>query len=907
MTRYITLVGALAMVIGLWAAGTLGVFRLPNAILYDYCTRLSTEKTNKTLPLLLIEADQDAVFSRDTPWMQILDSIENLQPEKILFSFFPPNSAKAFYQKTHEYGNVIFGRRISGASEGADGVAVEPIPDIAAGPPLVFGYLSVFPPYYGVHRWQRAGYVVDGRVLPAFETAALPDGAWKEMDRYRVNFIGKQFGLPKISLQRAMSGDLLPALVKDRYILIGVRPSSFEAGIRTPVFSDKGISRLEFHGFALNTLLSGELITDISEKWSLLMIGGMVFLVCLMSGFVSIGLLTWAAIPIGALVLAATWLLLVRFSIWIPAAELLVALLLTTIFNIRTRSVQQEQHIRSLLYQVSSKTKERLIPESFYDSEEPWTYIMAMMDQTLNTTRSILLEPLKKGSRVKEIKALNCSIEDIHERRRDYHREPYSAAISENSMIQLDRRPFFKTSIESENQYLVPLSYAGRLLGFWAFGMLPAAEADIPNFKTVISDFGGRIGELLYRREYRRNRTPSNRIEWRQYLLLSPPHGVDRDLNHALTLLERRLNLLDAAFDSTRGAIIMYDHFGQILHINKPMSQLIEQSGLPPYRTTAAEFVARTTQASPEEIRQLLRQFLFERKSASMPAILPETPNRHYMLHIQSLFLEDQRMLSEFAYPFHAYGFMMELNEVTELKMFSQLKNELQQAVDHRLRTDMELIRFAVSLVCRPDFPAKEKVRAAAVLERRVDELAEYLETAGEDMAKDVFSTRLKEHPIDPRHPMRGAIEAVQERAASRQIAIEADLPETANLVCIDYQTLTDTVRPILTMLIDDAVENSAIHIDMIETGKEFICSFSNTGFGMPDHLFKEYLFGNSEVSYPEFVRLRAAASEIEKKGGRLNGRSEMGVGTRFNIHLVSRFCNSPSLTWNADFQAGAN
>ncbi len=895
MIRYTIIIGVLAISLSIWAAGIGGVCRLPNAVLYDYCTRLSHGRVDSESRLLLIELGEDDLSGGDRTWMRLMKDLEALAPEKILFSFMPLYSTAAFYQKATEYGNVIFGRRVSLPENGFDAPVIEPIPDAAKGKSINYGYISVHPADYGVHRRQYTKIMIQGRVLPAFERAAVHGERLADDGTYRVNFIGGEAGLPKISLQRALSGDLLSAMVTSRHILIGVEKSPFEAGIHTPLSPEKGMSRLDFHGFALNTLLSDQMITDIPDRWALPLIAGVVVLVFLLSIFVSMGVLTWIAVPLSALVLALAWLLLSRFLIWIPTTELLAALLLTLIFIVRTRSVRQEHHIRNLLYQVSAKTKERLIPQSFYDSEEPWTYIMAMMDQTLNLTRSILLEPLRKDRRVKEIKALNCSIEDIHERRRDYRREPYNIAIRDNGMIRLDRRPFFKNASEAENQYLVPLAYAGRLLGFWAFGMLPEAEAAIPNFNAVISDFGGRIGELLYRREYRRDRGDSGRIKWRQYLSLSPPHAVDQDLNHALVLLERRLNLLDAAFDNSGNATVMYDHFGQILHINKPMNALLQKSGLTSYRTTATEFVTYMTPASPEDARQLLRQFLFERKTASMPARLPDAPNRHFMLHIRSLFLEDQRTLSEFAYPFHAYGIMMELNEVTYLTMFNQLKTELLRAIDHRLRTDLELIRCGAPLLRHPDLPDEKKERTAAALDRRIGELAAYLETAEQNLDNEDFLSPPLEHSIDPRQPFLAAIDAMKERAASRKIDIHANLPETAALACVDHETLTDVVQTILTLLIDDAVENTAIRIDMIETGEEFICNFSNSGFGMPNHVFRDYLFGETDVSSSEFIRVRSGAAEIEKGGGRLDGTSEMGVGFRFTIHLASRFCSPPS------------
>ena len=95
-----------------------------------------------------------------------------------------------------------------------------------------------------------------------------------------------------------------------------------------------------------------------------------------------------------------------------------------------------------------------------------------------------------------------------------------------------------------------------------------------------------------------------------------------------------------------------------------------------------------------------------------------------------------------------------------------------------------------------------------------------------------------------------------------------------------------------LVNLITDAVENSQIRIDLIETEMGIIYNFSNTGFGMPNSVFRQYLSEDADAASPEFKKLRAVISQVQEWGGKLRASSEVGVGIRFTMQLKSGPCH---------------
>jgi hypothetical protein len=92
---------------------------------------LQYEKSSKNI--LLIES-----FDRiDSPpnWQQLLDNIQRYKPKQIIFTSWPQQATKEFYQSATTYQNVIFGRELRIDAEGEHTSHLEPLPAAISEPP----------------------------------------------------------------------------------------------------------------------------------------------------------------------------------------------------------------------------------------------------------------------------------------------------------------------------------------------------------------------------------------------------------------------------------------------------------------------------------------------------------------------------------------------------------------------------------------------------------------------------------------------------------------------------------------------------------------------------------------------------------------------------------------------------
>ena len=113
---------------------------------------------------------------------------------------------------------------------------------------------------YGIHRDYQASITIGELTLPHVTLLAARQRTGKKYNPsnpFRVDFVGKHKSLPKIGLSRIVSGDIIPELIKDKTVLVGLKPPFPYKGYSTPVTPDSSsMSPLEYHGLALQTLLN---------------------------------------------------------------------------------------------------------------------------------------------------------------------------------------------------------------------------------------------------------------------------------------------------------------------------------------------------------------------------------------------------------------------------------------------------------------------------------------------------------------------------------------------------------------------------------------------------------------------------------------------------------------------------
>jgi CHASE2 domain-containing sensor protein len=880
----------IGIAITVWLVSMSGLLRMPDGLFYDKFVTLTPEVTKASSNILLIEADLDHSSDGDELWLGLLEILERLKPSQVVFTFLPKHASNDFYNAAGKYGNVIFGREIVSDIYNPDKFLLEPLPAPVEESRIRFGIVSLPDASHGIYRHSHSSFSIEEMKYPSLEAVASGGDAKKETgfpEEYTVNFNGKLSGLPNVSIKRAMAGGIIQALVNGKTVVVGFGTSGTIPGLHTPVISNnKTMSMLEFHGYAIDTLMSKSWIKTAGPGLTLILLIVVVLINLAAYKYLNIRLsfLFVFSIAILSLYLILTWLALSYFFAWTPLVEVLAVQIGLSIFIFTRKAVLEEEGTKRMLIETSIKLEKRFLPESFYTSEEYWAQLIVFVSQTLQLNKVIFLEKVEDDHRLKEVKSFNCLLSDIYERRRDYEREPYSSAITENSPVEV-KRPFFKDIKEGEREFVVPLIFANDVLGFWAFTIEPSIVPELSAFISVVRDYAAQISELLYQRRHRELQK-RELTGLRKLLRHEVARVFYKELNENMALLEERLILLEKILNDMNTSTILYDLFGRVIYINKQMFELLKSAGIAPYNMTALDLAVKLSAVEPERVRLLLQKVVLDQEVMSLSASLESDPNKAYILYVKPIIYDDSGMTSSRAHPFHVLGTLFDLVDVSYLKALDAFKENLLTDMDYRLRNHLEAIALAASLLSREALPEAQRKLAVGMLNEKVQAVGNFLRDTQEHLKKDMFINELELYPVDIRKPVIAGVEELSEEARLRKIQLNLKIPDLASMVFASPK-LKEVIIDLLKIIMNDSVEDGKITIIMEETSQWVICTFSNTGLGLPAELFQKYIYSDTEeISSGELKKLRAVIKQVNQWGGELDASSDIGVGMRFIMRL---------------------
>jgi len=878
----------LTIAILVWILSIAGAFKLPEGLLYDRYVSLSPEVERSSSKILLINCELKDKFRRDERWLRLLEILRGFSPLRIAFTFMPPSVSEDFYTEAIKDGRIIFGREVI-RDVHRDTAELEPLP-YSSIHGLKFGITNLPEAFYGIYRYTRTSFPLNGRVYPSLEAVVMRDitPGLELPDSFLINFNGKFNGLPNMDIEDVMAGRLIPELINDRVVLIGFKASEAIPSLHTPL-SLKGLllSPLEFRGYALDTLLSGNMIRTTSPLIRLVILLGMVIMYLTVSQIfrIRLSLILPYSILLLVVYLSTCYILFSYLNIWIPIVEMLTLHIITSVTLITRKAMMEEEGLRRMLLETTVKLEKRLLPESFYRIEDHWAQLITFVSQSLELNRAIFLEKVEGDHRVREVKALNCSLEDIYERRRDYEREPYSTAILENGPVEIEKRPFFKDVKEGEREYIVPLIFANRVLGFWALSIERSKVQDIPVFLNMVRDYAFQISELLYFRQQQQKRL-RRQTWWRRLLRFEATKLFYRELWENLSVLETRLLLLEKVLERMNTATILYDLFGRVIYINRQMTDILSPLGIKPYDISALDLGVKLTGIRPERFRGFLQRIILERDEVSLSVTMPSDINKMYMLYMRPIVYEGGEMSAMGVYPFMIMGIIFVLVDVSYLKALEAFKNDLFTDLDYRLRNHIEAINLAASLLRQESLPEKQKEMALQILTEKVDTTNEFIKDMKEHLLKDIFVSDLEHYPVDIKGPLLSAIEELSERASKRGIKINVEVPELAGFVYASPR-LKDVIIEIMNVILHDAIDGSEIDVRLQEGIEMFELNISNKGIGLPQEIIERYLFSDSdETRSAELKAIKAAIRQVKQWNGDIMVNSDVGKGMAFTIRL---------------------
>ena len=872
------------LIAGLSTITAFGVLHQSNMAISDQLFKIIPNQ-QATPPILLISTTKS---DRNSPRFieELVHKLSSYQPRHLYI--LDQEAVTAANHSAYQYNtsNMTFVDSV---------VRIENTPSAAHKPPSIdnLSYMTAVKLHAGHFRdWQNT-FQINDKNYTAFQAQVQTSDKSGAListpkDRALIDFTMEDGFIPTIKAQRVLEEGLVASLIKNKFILIGDALEPGEPGFTVPIRPNTGISQLELQGYALHSALSQRFLSYAGVNFTL--IGTLVI------GAISILLFQWLSPQYSAiytlfvcvLIVALQWLSIKLYGLILPSWEWIIAqaFILLTIYQLRRN--KEERALNRIIAETNSRLSQRVQPLNFNRADDPWKKILSFINQQLNLRRSIFLEKVSNDHRLKEIEALNCSVDDISEYRRDYQRKPYSEALEVNGPIT-PFRDYFKEVEEHEIQYLTPLTFAGDILGFWALTLNPDEKFDKILFENNLRNFANQIAELIYHRNHWKQESKYSQNPWRRLFSLEFGQSLHQKLSHSVTLLEHRLDTLEDVFNGLSTAAVVYDVFGQVLHTSSMMEYLARINNIAIYKLTAMELLAKTGDISLDQARKKLRYVTLKNKTIAMSTRAFSNHSSH-LLRIRPL-LSQKQVKSDQIHPFQILGILFEFIDISQIQQHIDIRQDVSEKYFNKMRNNLSTISLATRKIIRTKHNNTDQW--TDMIKEKIIESGELTNQVEEELNKQVYLSEQQVVPVNITPTIAKLIDSADESAQSKELKFVFHKPDLNILSYVELQTFEQLISAVINLLISDAAHQSIISIIMLdesEMGEPKIrINFSNMGNGIPKEQLENLLASPHAFTDNEddpLTQVTILAQQINHWGGKLSIMTDIGSGFSIDLDL---------------------
>lgn len=736
----------------------------------------------------------------------------------------------------------------------------------------------------------------DDQIYVAFQVLAAmgnapnqlkPHNAFNQSDNKIIDFTMEDGLLPIVTAQRVLDNAVSIGLVKDKVIIIGEAKAPGTPGFTVPLKPDVGISLLELQGYVLHSALNERFLTLSSSI--------IAFLGIILISFISVFLFQWLAPQISLLYtvlicgvfIALQWFSVAFHAQVLPVWEWIFTQFLTLLGVYQLRRGKEEAALNGIIAEANSRLAKRVQPSNFNRSKDPWKRILSFINQQLNLERSIFLEKISNQHRVKEIEALNCNINDISELRRDYQRSPYRDALEQNGPV-VPFRKYFSNVSDAETEYLIPLTFSGEVLGFWALTLKPDEHWNQTLFENDLRNFSTQISELLYHRNHWVNQSNLTKNPWRRLLSLELGQSLHKQLTKSVTMLENRLDTLEDVFNGLSSAAVVYDVFGQVLHTNSMIEYLARINNIPIYKLTAMELMSLTGEMELDDARKKLRFVTLKNQTIAVNSQLFKSHKSH-LLRIRPLTANHIQNFKQ-VNPFQVLGILFEFIDITQIQQHIDARHEISDKYFLELRNSLEIIHLAnrqLHYSNQEDF-----INLTNIINKNIQNIGLITKKSEDELLNHTYMSDQQIVPLNVMAIIEKVIANLDDLTHEKNINLNFSRSDLISLCYVEPNTLEQIITAILILLIQDAAPNSIINVfSMSENNEErnqVNVNFSSMGKGIPKEQFEKALSLNQTFADNKddpINQISILSKQVRRWGGNLNIQTEIGSG--FSIDLI--------------------
>jgi hypothetical protein len=865
--------------------------RLPELLVYDTLVFHSYDKPQKN-HVLLLEVSSDELNRSPEFMSSVTDHLLARSPQKIII-MNSLNQLDQIQQQTWlknkkiSYAPLVYPTLQDGDILGHKYEKSSALSDI---PPL--GFSLPASSNFGITRTMPLEILTNEGALHSFQTQFINTHALNS-DSIYINFNQGTSPIPRYKALKLLETGIIDELVKDKFILITAPLNDASSGLTTPKNNyAEPLPPDLIQGMALNTLINQSYI-GMLKPWQSALVCFVLFIFYLfVFQWLNIRFGTFIIVTSAMLLLLLDWYLLSFHYFYLPVFSFIAAIIAALFTAIPLHRIKEQSVIDTLHFDILSQLKSKKTHHSFYQVEDPWNHIIVFINQHLLLSRSILLERVEDDQRVREIKSLGCSIDDIAEQRRDYTRFPYDKSLQQQIPLDLDNRHYFKQSFEGEKQFLIPLRFAEEVLGFWAFTVIPDEKWDQNKFFSDINIFAKQIGLLIHNRKAFNYEDNINSKLLTQLLNFNLGSGNHKSLKSAVDGISYRLRIMEGIFDGLSSAAMLYDLFGQIISSNHLMDQLARQSHLSIYDLTSLDLISQACGISKDEARSRLRHVALNAASIDLP-LSELIDNRQYLLRIRSIKPKVQtvKTLDDNDLPFELLGILFEFINVTPIQQRFTTDIIVYENLYSMLRNDLSTLSLCQLHLSSSAASDQKLMAQMSQTIQHSTEIVTNAETLLNDTTSNLASTGKLLQPLEL---LKRVLIEVKDSANKANLSLNTSLPTFSSVIFIDEDKLASLLIQSFNLLIEDAVPDTKIQLffkeheraDKLLNNGKIIITLSNVGYGMPQAELNAERKSTSYIETDTLLLFKKAVMNISPWQVIVTSTSQVGTGFEINIEL---------------------
>lgn len=810
------------LALGLALASMMGVFEPLDGILYDAFVRHSPGSSVVMRKVVLVESPAAEPSAPSVRWDSVAAGLIARGASQVVFTGAPPGSREVVESLLKNPKVIVSGGLRDNTADASK--AIFSVPRGARDLSLQAASV-VADPLMGVHRGQHYMYRIGDRDLPTLEalTASRLGIGVPGEGHYLIDFSGDASGFPRVTLNQLLNREVSEGVLQGRTVLIDPAGGNIHRMVVTPITkSGREVSELEYHAYALDTLLRGTAVSSFSPLTMGAAVIG-IWLLCLtiMQPMQFRQAVVAASLMTTGLALLSWGLLPAGYHLPVIGPILVIAASLVSVFLSKTES--QNQALERLATEANLAVSARLTGQGVSFDDAFWSNVLAMIDQLLPVTRVVLLERAEGSRHVSEVRSLRCSAGAVEERRRDFSRAPYSTAIEKGKAVETGN--YLIDAGPGEHQFLAPLVWGGQVLGFWAFGIPRLQMVNSAMLMHAADLLGKKLSELMFARR-QGVAYPAIAAGWRDRLADQRDVSI-LNLSQHLSMIESHIHVLEDVFNGMEVPTMVSDLFGRPLLSNASMKALPLPEKNRSETDSIAGLLETFCQLAPEEVRTALAGVVFNGERFETFGCIGKTRHR---LRVSRLYSGARPMTGNEVLQ-HIHGLMVQVFPVT------------------RMETIEDTQRESRPLIAPPKHEATVVAGGAEVEE--VDLL-------------DVMDEAIASIASSPEH------EALS-------FAVNGSRSDVK--VLAQRSKLKDILTTLVRFLAEDSRQRGEITVNLDTQKDDLIIDMQNKGFGMPDDKLQAMLEG-ADVPRSDYLRrLRQLRESAIGNQGRLDLRSTVGGG----------------------------